>query len=80
MNIDEQVELLMLGTEYGDEELKKAMTHELHQRLMDAVAASPPPVRRIIVAAEPVTSIDVTSADMLTELVQALSALLPSET
>ena len=25
MNIDEQVELLMQGTEYGDEELKKAM-------------------------------------------------------
>jgi MFS superfamily sulfate permease-like transporter len=45
-----------------------------HQRLMDAVAASPQPVRRIIVAAEPVTSIDVTSADMLTELVQALRA------
>jgi MFS superfamily sulfate permease-like transporter len=45
-----------------------------HQRLMDAVAASPQPVRRIIVAAEPVTSIDVTSADMLTELVQALGA------
>jgi tyrosyl-tRNA synthetase len=36
MNIDEQVELLMLGTEYGDEELKKAMTNELRQRLMDA--------------------------------------------
>jgi MFS superfamily sulfate permease-like transporter len=45
-----------------------------HQRLMDAVAASPQPVRRVIVAAEPVTSIDVTSADMLTELVQALRA------
>ena len=36
MNIDEQVELLMLGTEYGDEELKKAMANELRQRLMDA--------------------------------------------
>ena len=36
MNIDEQVELLMLGTEYGDEELKKAMTAELRQRLLDA--------------------------------------------
>jgi tyrosyl-tRNA synthetase len=36
MNIDEQVELLMLGTEYGDEELKKAMTNELRQRLTDA--------------------------------------------
>ena len=36
MNIDEQVELLMQGTEYGDEELKKAMTTELRQRLTDA--------------------------------------------
>jgi tyrosyl-tRNA synthetase len=36
MNIEEQVELLMLGTEYGDEELKKAMTNELRQRLVDA--------------------------------------------
>ena len=36
MNIDEQVELLMQGTEYGDEDLKKAMTNELRQRLLDA--------------------------------------------
>lgn len=36
MNIDEQVEYLMRGTEYGDEELKKAMTEELRQRLMEA--------------------------------------------
>jgi len=36
MNIEEQVELLMQGTEYGDEELKKAMTSELRQRLIDA--------------------------------------------
>src|SRR5512147_2653663 len=36
MNIEEQVELLMQGTEYGDEELKKAMTTELRQRLLDA--------------------------------------------
>jgi tyrosyl-tRNA synthetase len=36
VNIDEQVELLMQGTEYGDEELKKAMTEELRQRLLDA--------------------------------------------
>jgi tyrosyl-tRNA synthetase len=36
MNIEEQVEQLMLGTEYGDEELKKAMTNELRQRLQDA--------------------------------------------
>src|SRR5512146_1047950 len=36
MNIEEQVELLMQGTEYGDEDLKKAMTNELRQRLTDA--------------------------------------------
>ncbi|HXF84490.1 MAG TPA: tyrosine--tRNA ligase [Anaerolineales bacterium] len=36
MNIDEQVEWLMQGTEYGDEELKKAMTEELRQRLIEA--------------------------------------------
>ena len=36
MNIEEQVELLMQGTEYGDEELKKAMANELRQRLLDA--------------------------------------------
>jgi tyrosyl-tRNA synthetase len=34
MNIDQQVELLMLGTEYGDEDLKKAMTAELRERLL----------------------------------------------
>jgi len=34
VNIEEQVELLMQGTEYGDEELKKAMTSELRQRLL----------------------------------------------
>jgi tyrosyl-tRNA synthetase len=36
MNIEEQVELLMQGTEYGDEDLKKAMKTELRQRLIDA--------------------------------------------
>lgn len=36
MNIEEQVELLMQGTEYGDEELTKAMASDLRQRLMDA--------------------------------------------
>ncbi len=34
MNIEEQVELLMQGTEYGDEDLKKAMTNELRERLL----------------------------------------------
>jgi high affinity sulfate transporter 1 len=37
-------------------------------RVLDAVAASPTPVRWLVVAAEPVTSVDVTSADMLAEL------------
>jgi high affinity sulfate transporter 1 len=37
-----------------------------------AVKESPTPVRRIIVAAEPVTSIDVTSADLLAELLASL--------
>jgi tyrosyl-tRNA synthetase len=36
VNIEEQVELLMQGTEYGDDELKKSMTAELRQRLIDA--------------------------------------------
>src|SRR6266498_3758555 len=36
MNIEDQVEFLMQGTEYGDEELKKAMANELRQRLLDA--------------------------------------------
>lgn len=42
MNIDEQVELLMLGTEYGDEDLRKAMAQELRQRLMDAAKEGRP--------------------------------------
>jgi high affinity sulfate transporter 1 len=44
-----------------------------HQRVLDAIAESPAPVRRIIVTAEPVTSIDVTSADMLAELEHTLT-------
>jgi len=35
MSIDEQVEFLMQGTEYGDENLKQAMSDELRQRLLD---------------------------------------------
>ena len=46
MNIEEQVELLMQGTEYGDEELKKAMTHELRQRLLEAQNESRPLILR----------------------------------
>ncbi|WP_334165729.1 SulP family inorganic anion transporter [Achromobacter mucicolens] len=43
------------------------------ERLLEAVEASPTPVRRVVVAAEPVTSVDVTSADMLRELCEHLS-------
>lgn len=35
MNINEQVEILMQGTEYGDESLRKTMEMELRQRLID---------------------------------------------
>ena len=35
MNLDEQVEILMQGTDYGDEDLKKAMTAELRARLAE---------------------------------------------
>lgn len=37
-------------------------------RVLDAVANSPTPVRWLVVGAEPITSVDVTSADVLDEL------------
>ena len=42
------------------------------EQVLHAVVESSTPVRRFIVAAEPVTSIDVTSADMFAELEQTL--------
>ena len=39
-----------------------------HRRVLDAVASSPTPVRWIVIAAEPVTSVDVTAADAVAEL------------
>ncbi len=45
-----------------------------HDRVMDAVASSPTPVRWVVVAAEPMTSVDVTSADVISELDDALHA------
>ena len=42
MNIDAQVEYLMQGTEYGDEELKRAMAGELRQRLADSEKSGRP--------------------------------------
>jgi MFS superfamily sulfate permease-like transporter len=38
------------------------------ERVLDAVAKSPTPVRWLVVAAEPVTSVDVTAADTIAEL------------
>ena len=39
-----------------------------HARVLAAVGASPTPVRWVVVAAEPVTSVDVTAADAVAEL------------
>jgi high affinity sulfate transporter 1 len=44
------------------------------ERVLSAVATSPTPVRWLIVAAEPVTSVDVTAADMIAELDEVLHA------
>jgi len=43
-------------------------------RVRAAVASSPTPVRRIVVAAEPLTSVDVTAADIIAELDDSLRA------
>jgi high affinity sulfate transporter 1 len=42
------------------------------ESVLNAVSKSPPPVRWVVVAAEPVTSVDVTAADMLADLDKAL--------
>jgi high affinity sulfate transporter 1 len=44
------------------------------ERVLDAVASSPTPVRWLVVAAEPVTSVDVTAADAVCELDDTLHA------
>jgi len=49
------------------------------QRVHEAVAESPTKVTRLIIAAEPVTSIDVTSADVLAELHHELTTELGIE-
>jgi MFS superfamily sulfate permease-like transporter len=46
-----------------------------HDRVLAAIRDSPTPVRRLVVTAEPVTSIDVTSADAICELDDALRAM-----
>ena len=44
------------------------------ERALEAVAQAPTPVRWLVVTAEPVTSIDVTAADVLAELDETLHA------
>jgi MFS superfamily sulfate permease-like transporter len=44
------------------------------ERVLQAVADSPTPVRQLILTAEPITSVDVTAADMLRELAAKLRA------
>ena len=44
------------------------------ERALDAVAKSPTPVRWLVVAAEPVTSVDVTACDTVAEMDEALHA------
>lgn len=51
-----------------------ANAEHFHERVVDAIDSAPTPVRWLVVAAEPVTSVDVTAADMLQELDEALQA------
>ncbi len=51
-----------------------ANAEHFQERVTEAMTASPTPVQWFVVAAEPVTSIDVTAADMLAELDQSLHA------
>ena len=44
-------------------------------QVLKAISDSPAPVKQVIVTAEPVTSVDVTSADMLAELKNTLDAI-----
>lgn len=43
-----------------------------HERLLRAVEEAPQPVRTVVVAAEPITDVDTTAADMLIELAREL--------
>jgi MFS superfamily sulfate permease-like transporter len=49
-----------------------ANAEQFHTHVLEAVNESPTPVRWFVVSAEPVTGLDVTSADMLSELDQEL--------
>ena len=45
------------------------------ERVIDAIRGSPSQVGRVVIAAEPITDLDSTAADMLTELDRELSAM-----
>ncbi|HYD05549.1 MAG TPA: SulP family inorganic anion transporter [Reyranella sp.] len=51
-----------------------ANAEAFQDRVLEAVTTGPQPVRRLVVAAEPVTSVDVTAADALAELDDQLHA------
>ncbi len=51
-----------------------ANAEQFQQRVLDALAASPTRVRRLVITAEPVTSVDVTAADAVVELEETLRA------
>ncbi len=51
-----------------------ANAEQFQNTVLESVDQSPTPVQRLVIAAEPVTSIDITSADMLAELDKALEA------
>jgi high affinity sulfate transporter 1 len=51
-----------------------ANAEKFREVVLDAVAGAPAPVRWFVVAAEPVTSVDVTAFDMLVELRETLRA------
>jgi high affinity sulfate transporter 1 len=52
-----------------------ANAEAFQDRVMAAVTSAPTKVRRVVVAAEPVTSVDVTAADVVAELDDALNAM-----
>jgi high affinity sulfate transporter 1 len=45
-----------------------------HEHVLKAIANAPTPTRWIVIAAEPITSVDVTAADMLVELDETLES------
>ena len=44
------------------------------RRLLDVLAETPPPVKQVIIAAEPITDIDTTASDILCQLADELQA------